>query len=297
VAVLVYVGIAVVQETAVPAYAGPAAEGEPVGEVPAGGHAPHFRATEDHAWLEVTLRDGEVGWIRNDPDLLQVVLPDPTRIRVCLDPGHGGGDPGARRHGLVEKELTLDIVFNRLYPRLIADDRIERVWITRDGDYDVSLKYRWDLANAAMPALFLSIHLNSSEDETVRGTETYYKCGAEATEWQVAGSRRAACLLHRRLREAVADQGAPGCPWTDRGVICRLVGEENPRSFYLVLQNTNFRAVLPELLYLSNPGEAACLAQESFQDRLAQALADAVSDILFTDLPGDDCDFRQVFGI
>ena len=29
--------------------------------------------------------------------------------RVCLDPGHGGSDPGAVRGALVEKTLTLDI--------------------------------------------------------------------------------------------------------------------------------------------------------------------------------------------
>src|SRR5699024_1849623 len=31
------------------------------------------------------------------------------KIKIFIDPGHGGSDPGAQGHGLKEKDLTLDI--------------------------------------------------------------------------------------------------------------------------------------------------------------------------------------------
>ena len=30
-------------------------------------------------------------------------------MKVCLDPGHGGYDPGAVGNGLIEKDITLDL--------------------------------------------------------------------------------------------------------------------------------------------------------------------------------------------
>lgn len=296
---LVYVGIATVRgdpASAAPVYAEPSEQGTPVGSIAGGGYAPHFRATEDHAWLEVTLPSGRRGWLRNDPSRVDVTLPDPARLRVVIDPGHGGPEPGAQANGLLEKDVNLDIAL-KLQAALAEDRRIERVWLTRTGDQDASLEYRWDLANGAFPALFVSVHANASADPEQRGTETYYKCGTEATEPLAAASKRAACLIHLRLQEQIEGYGSADCPWVDRGVICRLVSETDPRSYYFVLQNTNAPAVLIESAYLSNPGEARCLASEDFRARLARAIYQGVTDALFTDAQGDNCSFRTIYGI
>lgn len=297
---LVYVGIAVVRGPSgfrMPVYTNPDEASQQIGSVVNGGYVPHFRATDDHAWLEVTLHNGDIGWMRNDPAHVTVVLPDPARLRVCIDPGHGGSETGAVANELVESEINFDIAYNKLYPRLIADNRIERVWVTRNGEYDVSLKYRWDLANASFAALFVSVHQNSNPDPGARGTETYFKCGTEATEWLRTRSRRAACLTHLRLQEQITRFGSPNCPWTDGGVLCRLVSETDRRSYYFVLQNTNIPAILVECLYISNPGDARCLASDTFRDNLAQAIYNGITDTLFTDRPGDACNFRTLTGL
>lgn len=297
---LVYVGIAVVRGAPgfrMPVYRSPGDQGQPIGYIVNGGYVPHFRATDDHAWLEVTLHNADQGWLRNDPAHVTVVLPDPTRLRVCIDPGHGGSERGATAHGLVEKDINFDVVYWKLRPRLLADNRIERVWFTRNGDYDVSLQYRWDLANAAFAALFVSVHMNANPDPEVRGTETYFKCGTEATDPLVAESRRAACLTHLRLREEFNRWGSPTCPWVDRGVVCRLVSETDRRSHYYVLQNTNAPAILLECMYLTHPAEARCLANENFRDHLAQGISNGITDALFTAAPGDACNFRTLYGL
>lgn len=290
---LQYAGIAVAG-TRVPVWAGPTESGSPVGYLVPGGYVPHFRATDDHAWLEATMHDGATAWLRNDPARVTVNLPDPTGVRLVIDPGHGGSEMGALASGLVEKDLNFDIAFWKLNPRLAADTRIERIWYTRNGDYDVSLRYRWDLATAAMAALFLSVHLNAAEDPRLRGTETFYKCGTEAGPVLAAHSRRAACLIHRRQQAAIT---AAGCAWNDGGVICRRVSATDRRTYYYVLENANVPAVLTETLYLSNPDDARCLADNAFRDRLAQGLYNGVTDYLFGTAPGTDCRFRELTGI
>jgi N-acetylmuramoyl-L-alanine amidase len=87
-----------------------------------------------------------------------------TRYRVCLDPGHGGSDPGAMYSGLAEKELTLDIsqrVAAALDPTLYVTQ------LTRTGDTRLGNSDRAAICNAFGAQVVLSIHLNASSDPTV----------------------------------------------------------------------------------------------------------------------------------
>lgn len=287
-----YVGIATVRGPIgfrLPVYQEAYAQGATLGYLIAGGYVPHFRATDEISWLEVTLHNGTTGWIRNDPAHVTVVQPDPGIVTVCIDPGHGGEEAGAVYFGLQEKAINFDIAFWKLNARLSADGRIGRIWYTRNGDYDVSLRYRWDLANASGANLFLSVHCNANPDPSIRGTETYFKCGAEATGELRENSRRAACLIHLRILAQIGSWGSVTCPPVDRGLICRLVSEEEPVSYYYVLENTYVPAVLTEIGYLSNRGEAYCLGSDPFRQFIAQGLYEGITAFLFTELPGTEC--------
>lgn len=284
-----FVGIATVRGSSgfrLPVYEGSYGQGATVGYLIVGGYVPHFHATDELAWLEVTLHNGATGWIQNDPAHVTVVQPDPSIITVCIDPGHGGEDNGARYFGLVEKEINFDVAFWKLFPKLTADGRIGRIWYTRNGDYDVSLRYRWDLANASGANLFLSVHTNSHEDSTVRGTETYFKCGSEATVELRESSQRAACLIQTSVLARIGEWGSVTCPPVDRGLVCRLLSEEEPISYYYVLEKTYVPAVLTEIAYMSNPGEANCLGSNMFRSFVAQGLYDGIIAFLFTEQPG-----------
>ncbi|MFZ5825790.1 MAG: N-acetylmuramoyl-L-alanine amidase family protein [Bacillota bacterium] len=294
-----YVGIATVWGQPgyrAPVYPQPRPRGNPIGYLDAGQYAPHFTALIDRSWLEVTLMDGERGWLKNDPFHVFVTEPDPSRLRLCIDPGHGGSDTGAVGNGLVEKDLNLDIGYWHLRPRLESDGRIDRVWMTRTGDYDVSLAYRADLASASGANLFVSLH-NNAHLISSRGTETYYKCGSEATEAVRIQSKRAACLVHSRVQEAIMQFGSPSCPWFDRGVICRMISLSDPRSYYYVIRNSTVPTLLVEFLFVSNPNEALCLGNHTFRDMMAEAVYSGITDALFTDLPGDSCNFKTYYGL
>ncbi|MGH2472688.1 MAG: N-acetylmuramoyl-L-alanine amidase family protein [Candidatus Limnocylindria bacterium] len=88
-----------------------------------------------------------------------------NRYRACLDPGHGGTDPGAIRGTLVEKELNLDIA---LRIRALLDSTVYNVTLTRsDNNTTLGNSARAQICNASSAHLVLSIHLNASTDPTV----------------------------------------------------------------------------------------------------------------------------------
>ncbi len=88
-----------------------------------------------------------------------------SRYRACLDPGHGGTDPGAVRGALVEKELNLDIA---LRLRSLLDSTVYNVTLTRtDNNTTLGNSARAQICNASNAQLVLSIHLNASTDPTV----------------------------------------------------------------------------------------------------------------------------------
>jgi len=91
-------------------------------------------------------------------------------VTVCLDPGHGGTDPGAVGDYYQEKAANLDVSF-------AAKDYLELVsgvvvGMTRTTDVTVSLADRCDFANSGGYDRFMSQHHNAF-NETVQGTETY----------------------------------------------------------------------------------------------------------------------------
>ena len=81
-------------------------------------------------------------------------------VKVFLDPGHGGSDPGAVGNGIQEKNITLQIATQI---RDILLDEYENVSIkmSRTGDQTVSLNERTNGANNWNADFYLSVHINS----------------------------------------------------------------------------------------------------------------------------------------
>ena len=80
-------------------------------------------------------------------------------VSVVIDPGHGGGDSGAVAHGMVEKDLNLDVGL-RVARVLRAQGVVVR--LTREDDHFVPLEDRVRQANALPGAIFVSIHFNDA---------------------------------------------------------------------------------------------------------------------------------------
>ncbi|ERN53744.1 N-acetylmuramoyl-L-alanine amidase family protein [Alkalihalophilus marmarensis] len=82
-----------------------------------------------------------------------------SKIKIMIDPGHGGRDPGAVANGLVEKDLTLTIA--REIREVLLRNYDVLIRMTRDSDMFVSLEDRARLANSWGADYFISVHINA----------------------------------------------------------------------------------------------------------------------------------------
>lgn len=94
---------------------------------------------------------------------------------IALDPGHGGEEEGAMYYGLMEKDINYkmaELVKSELeqYPNVT-------VFLTRDGDEQVSLWERADRAKAAGADILLSLHFNASAAHHSQGASVYITTG------------------------------------------------------------------------------------------------------------------------
>lgn len=95
-------------------------------------------------------------------------------LRVCIDAGHGGKDPGANYRGSIkEKELNL-IVAKELEKLLKKNKKIE-IKMTRTNDTFIPLGTRATIANNFKADLFVSIHANAAPNKNAKGFEIYFR--------------------------------------------------------------------------------------------------------------------------
>ncbi|MEB3330742.1 MAG: N-acetylmuramoyl-L-alanine amidase [Candidatus Sericytochromatia bacterium] len=171
------------------------------------------------------------------------------KMRVTVDPGHGGTDGGTTgTGGTREKDVTLAIA-TRLARTMEANGL--GVQMTRMRDLEILLRPRVEMANRNDSDVFISIHANSfGPQKGVRGIETYYFSDE---------SYPLARAIHRSL---VRTLGQP-----DRGV---------RRNNFYVVHHTRMPAALVEIGYLSNPEEERLLTDPAYQEKAAQAIYEGV---------------------
>lgn len=177
----------------------------------------------------------------------------PGQMKVVLDAGHGGTEPGCEFMGVLEKDITLSVTL--ALKKKLEESGIDAV-LTREVDQNVSLDKRCSIANAANADLFVSIHCNSyMDDSSINGFEGYY--------YQDEDSKRLADLI------LSAAENYPS-------IKTRNVKEEN----YKVLRDTKMPAVLLEIGYLSNKVERTNLQSSEYQNTLAQAIFEGIMSIM-----------------
>ncbi|NOX35579.1 MAG: N-acetylmuramoyl-L-alanine amidase [Deltaproteobacteria bacterium] len=106
-----------------------------------------------------------------------------TQHIIVIDPGHGGSNQGlVSSGGLKEKIITAKLA------RKIARDLESRynILMTRTGDNDISARDRIFIANKNHADLYLSIHLNRSNEPA---GFFYYFDPPEHHEYPVSGSK------------------------------------------------------------------------------------------------------------
>ena len=165
---------------------------------------------------------------------------------VLLDAGHGGKDSGAQSPTTkqYEKDLTLNMV-NLIRAELAKSVKCV---IVRDHDYYYDLDERVGFINGFNDAILVSIHFNSGPSN-VAGPEVYY--------WRVDSY-----TLGKRILASL--NGATENKSSSRGLVRRRLR---------LTRNPQLPSVLVECGYLSNAREASSIANASYRQRLAKAIA------------------------
>ncbi len=95
-----------------------------------------------------------------------------NRIKIVLDAGHGGHDPGAiGRDGLYEKHVVLEIA--KHVKATLEKTSTFDVLLTRADDRFISLRERSEIADRVDANLFISIHADKHSNPSVRGMSVY----------------------------------------------------------------------------------------------------------------------------
>ena len=239
-------------------------------------------------------------------------IPDPLKEQrrvVVIDPGHGGGDPGALGpQGLREKDVALAVA--KIMADLLSREKGVDVYLTRSEDSFVPLWERGELATqwkGENPGVFISVHANSvPERRSVRGFETYSLNEARTEhERRVVAIENAPLQVQGQNIDPDSDpefafllrdlSNSGHQPWSVE--LSKIVQEEIGRFHpgpargvkqgpLAVLTNALMPSVLVEVGFLSNEDEGPLLGQDQFQDETARAVARAVMNFFDRYPPG-----------
>ena len=204
---------------------------------------------------------------------------------IVIDPGHGGKDPGAvNGKGLCEKEITLEIA-KQLKKFL---DRKYDVYLTREDDSYLTLKERTEYAKQKKADLFISIHTNSCDNSKVFGVETYYlSLASDESARRTAALENAVAeqsindlesLVTKILEDTKVEESRKLAELVQESIIDVIKPKDRgvKRAPFIVLIGTKVPAILVEIGFISNPGEAESLCSKSYQDKIAEAIANAI---------------------
>lgn len=240
------------------------------------------------------------------PEVLPSVRTD-EKLRIIIDPGHGGRDPGARgRGGLSEKSVVLEVA-----QRLAAKIRLgvpAEVDLTRYGDSFAALGERKDLANDRKADFFISIHANASDTRRVRGIETYYLKNTDDRATLRLASLENGVDMILRDGDASADADLPyiisdlaqGHKEQESLRLARHVQSELVRHLrtrysgvdslgdkqgpFLVLDGTHMPSILVEIGFLTHEVEGARLGSPAYREAVAEGLYRGLRSYLAEDL-------------
>lgn len=172
--------------------------------------------------------------------------------KICIDPGHGGKDPGAVNGNYQEKNFNLDIAKKLAF--FLESENEFKIIFTRTEDIYVSLDDRCSIANKNKCDFFISIHINSATNPAANGIETL--C------YEQFQSKNLAKYIQKALISATGAK--------DRGV--------KVTNMLYVLTNTKMPAVLVEAGFISNQEDLYSLVDDDYQDKIAGAIALGICD-------------------
>jgi len=216
------------------------------------------------------------------------VLKGPRKMRIVIDPGHGGKDPGAvRRKSAKEKDMNLTVA-KHLYDYLKKQGF--EVKLTRNDDSFVTLAGRSKIANDYKADLFVSIHTNAAKRTAAHGFEVYFRSDKatdkeaaevaafenEALQYEETHYNFVDMLLQSLAKNEYMNESSKlaghvrNYVYKEPGIGIAVSQNNSIRqaNFY-VLKGVQSPAILVEMGYISSPKDRLRLNNKSAQKKMA----------------------------
>ena len=171
-------------------------------------------------------------------------------VKIVIDPGHGGNDPGALGYLAAYPEKVVNYSIASKLASVLRDRGATVVMInTQYNNY--SLDQRVEMTAEADPHLFISVHSNSNAyNASAKGTEAYY-----FNYWSSG------------LAQFVSANVANSLGTTNRG---------QKHGYYAVTRSMQYPAILLETGFMSNQSEYHKLINSGYQSNIATAIANGI---------------------
>ncbi|MBI5239560.1 MAG: N-acetylmuramoyl-L-alanine amidase [Elusimicrobia bacterium] len=213
----------------------------------------------------------------------------PASRRIVIDAGHGGKDGGATgRRGTSEKDINLSAAKD--LARLLEQEKVFDVVLTRADDTFVPLDERSRLSNEAKADLFISLHCNAHRDSKENGYEVYFMSEKASDpeaerlaqfenaslelEGKSAADAEAELILHVMGKTESINAAAELAALVDRSLRRRvdLAPRGVKQAGFYVLRGTDAPALLVEMAFLSNRRDEAKLQSRRYRSRLVDGI-------------------------
>ena len=220
---------------------------------------------------------------------------------IVIDPGHGGHDGGANKHGTIEKDVVLAMSL-KLRDKLVATGRY-KVLMTRDSDVFVDLDVRREFAEQHKAALFIAVHADYAGAQA-KGATIYSLREATANSLRRSskGGRGGDDLSTQEIASLQQSDGDGG---EVKGILAELAQREvdmtkertsvfarsiienmgastsmqsNPdrEANFRVLKTAKVPSVLIELAFVSNREDAQNLKSDTWREKVSGSILTAI---------------------
>jgi N-acetylmuramoyl-L-alanine amidase len=218
------------------------------------------------------------------------------QVVVAIDAGHGGKDQGAHGPGgTLEKNVTLAVARD-LAAQINRQPGMKAV-LTRDSDFYIPLKQRYQIAREHNADLFVSIHADAFTNDDARGSSVWVLSPrgktSEAARWLADRENRADLIggttlddKDDSLAKVLLDlqQGwAMQASDVVAGNVLKALAQLGPthrgyveRANFVVLRSPDVPSILVETAFISNPAEERKLRDPAHQKKLAEAVMGGV---------------------
>lgn len=180
------------------------------------------------------------------------VSKDIRKLRIAIDAGHGGSNTGAA--GTISKVLEKDytLLMAKELEKALRKKGNRNLYMTRTTDTTLDMPARILALRAIDPDLMVSIHLNSSSVDTIRGTSTFYR--------HIGFRPLSQAILKRMLELGLEEYGNVG-------------------HFNFALSGpTEYPNCLVEVAFLSNAVDERRILQPRFHRDVAKKITEGILD-------------------